>query len=315
MIPISEHQDSVGPMARTVEDAAHLLSVIAGSDPNDNYTLASPYGEHPPDYVAACKRDGLQGKRLGVPSNILDFYNDPTAEAAFDVFNQTLYILRDAGAEIVEGIYLPGIKPIASHRWAGRVMGADFVTDLPRYLANLETNPNNITTLAELRTFTQSFPQEGYPERRTDSWDRVLALNVDNSSPEWWSNFTTQRYYATTLGLTGALKNYSLDAMVMPTVYASKLAAAIGTPVVTVPLGRAPDETPMRRNEYGTMNRTGPNQPFGLGFAGDYFSEEVLIGMAYAFEQITLMRKRVLPLVLPTTELADVMGRNSGSEL
>lgn len=309
VIPISEHQDSIGPMARTVKDAAYILSVIAGSDPKDNYTSASPFAEHPPDYIAACKKTGLQGKRLGVVKNIFDFEREVTSEPAFDVFEETLDILRAAGAEIVQDVYLPGIKSIVSNAWSGRVTGQDFLTDLPRYLANLKTNPNNITTVAELRDFTQNLPAEGFPDRTTLSWDSVLDRGYDNTSPEWWSNYTTQLYYATTLGLPGALKNYSLDAMVMPTMYASKVAAIAGTPVITVPLGRAPDHTPVQQDEYGTMNVTGPNQPFGLGFAGDYFSEETLIEIAYSFEQITVMRNRVLPLIQPTTELEDVVKR------
>lgn len=188
VVPISEHQDTVGPMARTVKDAAYLLSVIAGSDPKDNYTSASPFGENPPNYVAACKKMGLKGKRLGVLKNILDLHKDVTSEPAFAVFNETLEILRAAGAEIVEDVYFPGINPIVSHGWAGRVTGQDFLTDLPRYLANLKTNPNNITTLAELRDFTQDYPAEGFPNRATQSWDRVLSRGYDNTSPEWWSN-------------------------------------------------------------------------------------------------------------------------------
>jgi amidase len=306
VVPISEHQDSVGPLARTVKDAAYLLSAIAGSDPKDNYTSASPHGENPPDYVAACRKGALKGKRLGVVKNLMDFGREITTDAAFDVFDETLGILRAAGAEIVHDIYLPGIKAIVDHGWSGRVTGQDFLTDLPRYLNNLKTNPNNITTLAELREFTKSSPSEGYPDRTTASWDRVLDRGYDNTSPEWWSNYTTQLYYATTLGLPGALSNYSLDAVVMPTMYASKVAAITGTPVITVPLGRAPDHTRVRQNKYGTMNVTGPNQPFGLGFAGDFFGEETLIEIAYSFEQITVMRNRILPLIQPTTELGDV---------
>jgi amidase len=307
VVPISEHQDSVGPMARTVKDAAHLLSIIAGSDPKDNYTSASPFGENPPDYVAACKKTGLKGKRLGVLKNIMDLDQDVTSQPAVDVFDETLDILRAAGAEIIEGVYFPGIKPILEHKWSTRVAGQDFLTDLPRYLGNLKTNPHNITTLEQLRDFTHRFPGEGYPDRTTVSWDRVLGIGYDNTSPEWWSNYTTQLYYATTLGLQGALKNHSLDAMVMPTMYASMVAAMAGTPVITVPLGRAPDRTPVQQNEYGTMNVTGPNQPFGLGFAGGLFSEETLIEIAYSFEQITVMRDRVLPLIQPTSELGDVV--------
>lgn len=311
VVPLSEHQDTVGPMARTVKDAAHILSVIAGSDGKDNYTSASPHGEHPPNYVAACKKDGLRGKRLGVVKNLGDVPSFATAEPAFDVFEETLDILRAAGAEIVQDITLPGIRPSFEKDWAEWVVGQDFYTDLPQYFANLETNPNNITSVSDLRDFTQNYPAEGYPGHATKSWDMVIRRGINNTSPTWWTNYTTLQYHMTTLGLTGALQNHSLDALVMPSIYAALVAAPIGTPVITVPLGRAPDKTPIRKDEYGTLNLSGPNQPFGLGFAGAHFSEETLIEMAYAFEQLTTMRLRVLPFIQPTTELEDVVKNRS----
>lgn len=74
VIPLSEHQDTVGTMARTVKDAAYLLQAIAGRDPLDNYTSAAPATL--PDYVAACKFDSLRGVRLGVPRNVVAAYRD-----------------------------------------------------------------------------------------------------------------------------------------------------------------------------------------------------------------------------------------------
>ena len=68
VIPISEHQDTVGPMARTVKDAAIILQAIAGKDRNDNYTAAIPFDcDKMPDYVAALDKDGLAGARIGIP--------------------------------------------------------------------------------------------------------------------------------------------------------------------------------------------------------------------------------------------------------
>lgn len=73
VIPISQHQDTVGPIARTVKDAAYLLSAIAGYDPADNYTSAIPFPHYTiPDYVAACNFSALRGKRLGIPRNVFD---------------------------------------------------------------------------------------------------------------------------------------------------------------------------------------------------------------------------------------------------
>lgn len=72
VIPISEHQDTIGPMTRSIADAAVVLSIIAGKDPNDNFTLAQPAVV--PDFTKALKKDALKGKRIGVPRRV--FLND-----------------------------------------------------------------------------------------------------------------------------------------------------------------------------------------------------------------------------------------------
>ena len=98
MIPISEHQDTVGPMCRSVTDAASLLSVIAGCDPRDNFTLAQP--PVVPDYTKALVADGLKGARLGVPRKALAFV-DSTVVAAF---NSSLKTMEKLGATVVDPV-------------------------------------------------------------------------------------------------------------------------------------------------------------------------------------------------------------------
>lgn len=87
------------------------------------------------------------------------------------------------------------------------------------------------------------------------------------------------------------------------------MAAALGHPVITVPIGRMPEGTPVTRNGFGNLNATGPNQPFAVGFAGARFSEEALISMAFALERRTQVRKTIHPRVVPKTELGDVVGK------
>jgi amidase len=181
------------------------------------------------------------------------------------------------------------------------------MVDIPRYFSQLKTNPNNITTIVQLREFTQNDAREGYPEKDTASWDRGFSRGYDNTSPVWWGDYTTQAELAGPQGIAGAVKKYSLDAIVLPTGYLSKLAAPLGNPVITVPVGRTPDDTPLEKNKFGTLNLKGPNQPFGVGFTGARFSEEVLIEIAYAFEQATLVRKTIIPYIQPKTELEDII--------
>lgn len=308
VVPISEHQDTVGPMARSVKDAAYILSAIAGADPMDNYTSAIPF-EAIPDYVGACDPSALSGKRIGVPRHLIGS-SSPEIDPMITAFDAALETLRAANATVIDNIVLPGYLPIIINNFERFVIEADFVTNLAGYFSQLTTNPHNLTSLAELQTFTQSHPFEAWPERDTLRWEECLGIgHGNNDSPFFWSNYTAQLYYAGTQGITGALSNHSLDALVLPTLFAPAFPAMVGSPVVTVPLGKFPDSTPVSRDRFGNLVRTAPNVPFGISFLGEKFSEETLIGLAYAFEQKTRVRATVEPYIKPKTELADVVAR------
>lgn len=314
VIPISEHQDTVGPMARTVKDAAQILTAIAGPDPNDNYTSAIPF-KSTPNYIEACQYDALKGKRIGVPRNYIDLTGASYLAPVIPVFNAALDILRAAGATVVDNITLPGYDVLAQANFPNIVLEADFNTDLPKYFAELTYNPNNLQTVSDLRNFTQGFPLEDFPERDTGVWDDAIALGYGNTDPQFWSNYTADLFYAGPLGVTGALTNFSLDALVVPTDFAPFLPALIGAPVVTVPLGALGPNTTVQQNGFGNLNATAPNLPFGFSFLGAPFDEFNLIGLAYAFEQRTLVRNTIKPYFEPTTELVDVVNKRKAARV
>ncbi|KAK1991994.1 amidase [Colletotrichum falcatum] len=307
VIPITEHQDVVGPMARTVRDAAHLLAAIAGPDPRDNYTSAVPFTETP-NYAAACVESGLEGKRIGIPRHLFKDAPQPNTNYSISVFDSAVDTLRSAGADIVDDIRLPLVDHATRLlSLTEQITGADFLVNLEEYFAKLTHNPYNITTVAALRHWTQGDPREGYPEHNTDVWDGDLARGIRNTDPLFWELYTERRYLADQLGYGGALKNHSLDALVLPTRYVLGPAALLGTPVITVPFGRHPEDTPIVKDDLGNLDVLAPNLPFGIGFAGAAFSEENLIGMAYAFEQRTKARTAIKPYVQPKTELGDIV--------
>ncbi|KAK4635113.1 Putative amidase [Fulvia fulva] len=306
VIPISEHQDTVGPFARTVKDAAYVLQAIAGQDPNDNYTSAIPFNGSLPDYVGACKYGALSGVRIGVARNVLEIwarYTDATVLAAFD---EAVEQIRNAGATIVDANFT------AFEAWQNDnnntlTGNADFLTGLANYLSELAYNPYGIENLAELENFTHSFPIEDWPERDTAIWEGALNQTWNNSDPRFWPAYQANLFYAGEGGILGALERTNTSAVLLPTQLSPSIPALVGSPVITVPMGFYPADTNVTMNGFGNLVASAPNIPFGLSFMGAKFSEADLIGFAYAYEQRTMHRYDVKPYIVPNIGLADVI--------
>jgi len=316
VIPISQRQDTVGPMARTVKDAAYVLQAIAGKDPLDNYTLAQPF-DTPPDYVAACNFSSLRGKRIGIPRNLIDPTQEPD-DTVINAFNAAVNLVARAGATIIDNTNITDYALATYNNGSTEtiVLDADFVSDLPgEYLSMLSYNPQNVHNLEDVSNFTHNFGPEDYPDRDTGVWDESLAMGYGNTDPRFWAAYQTNLEIAGPEGILGLLANYSLDALILPTNFSPGLPALAGLPVVTVPLGFYPASESVMLNKRGTLVETGPNIPFGLSFLGAAWSEADLIGFAYAFEERTMTRNKVQPYIMPTTELVDVVGMGSGSNM
>jgi len=309
VVPFSSHQDTVGPMARTVKDAAYLLAVIAGADPKDNHTTATPF-KTLPDYVAACQPSALSGKRIGV---LRSLFNSTLSQAPYQsillAFNEALDTFREAGATIVDDIPLRGLAEFGPWPNDPDLTSIDFVRDLPAYLAQLTVNPHNITSVADLIAFTQRDPREDWPNRDTVSWERALADAANTTAEALWNAYIKGLYLAGPLGISGALRNHSLDVLVSPTITAHFLPATLGSPVVTVPLGAMDGDTEVTRDRGDGLVTTAPGMPFGIAFSGERWSEEALIGIAYAFEQRTMVRRTLVPYLMPGVEVGDVTGK------
>ncbi|KAH7303438.1 amidase signature domain-containing protein [Stachybotrys elegans] len=298
VIPISEHQDTVGPMARTVKDAAVILQSIAGKDLNDNYTHVIPNDGQIPDYVAACDPNALKKARIGVPFNILA----PITDAEMLGYLEAVDLMFSEGAEIVDANFsIP--NPVTS----GTILQADFTTNLAQYFDQLTHNPNNITNLEDLREFTATFSEEEYPDRNTAIWDSSIALGFNNSDIRFWEAYQQDYMTLGEGGILGAVNRTGVDAIVMPASWSAGRAALVGSPIITVPFGFWPADTPVQTNSRGLVTR-GPNFPFGVAFLGGLWSEEKLISLAYAFEQKTMARTRLQPYRVPQVELGDVLG-------
>ena len=304
VIPISLRQDSIGPIARNVKDAAYLLTAMAGKDKLDNWTSVQPF-DNPPDYVRACNYFAFKGARIGIPRNGIDYFLDNTTASIMSAFEDALQILRIAGATVTDPANFPSFDVPAFSRNASIVLDTDFVAGLSDYLSSLVSNPTKMLNLNDIAHYTKNDPREEYPNRDTYVWDRELPRNITNTSPESFQAYQANLRMAEEDGVLGALDKYNLDALMMPTFASFHLPAIAGLPVITVPLGFYPADTPVVMNLKGTMVSVGPGIPFGIAFLGRRWSEETLIGLAYAFEQRTMVRRRMRPFVFPTFELGD----------
>lgn len=313
VIPISEHQDTVGPMARTVKDAAHVLQAIAGPDPKDNYSSAYPF-ETMPDYVAACQTSSFEGARIGVAWNVLDIWGRYTDKPVLDAFMEAVQQIEAAGATIVTANFT-GFAAWQNDSVGDTVLSADFEVGLAQCLSQLSYNPHNITSLADERNWTQTHSIEDWPERDTGIWDTFLLNQTwNNTDPRFWEAYQKNLYYGGEGGILGALNRTNTTAVLLPTQLSPSIPALVGSPVVTVPMGFYPYDWNVTMNGFGNLVASGPNIPFGLSFLGDKWSEETLIGYAYAYEQRTLHRSKVQPYIRPNIELKDVVVVDQGPQ-
>ncbi|PPQ89267.1 hypothetical protein CVT25_001351 [Psilocybe cyanescens] len=315
VIPITEHQDTVGPMTRSMTDAAIVLSVIAGKDPNDNYTLSQP--DAVPDFTKALNKNALKGKRIGVPRHV--FSNEsisgihPYVSVAF---KQALDTIRSLGATVIDPADLPSADEIISSSNETLVMAVDFKIQINAYYQSLLENPSGVRSLADLIAFNNAHPKLEKPLGFESQADFYLAEGTDGRNQTFWAQLAFNAELGATRGIDAALKTHNLDALVAPargrisqTFYRLYLALA-GYPIVTVPMGFLPDDVTIEPAGPTTVYPA-PGVPFGLSFFGTAFSDFDLIGFGYAYEQKTQTRlaRRAYSAAIPKTQLKDIVGR------
>jgi amidase len=298
----------VGPIARTVKDAARLLQVIAGRDSEDSYTLLSPHCDRTPDYIAACIPNGLQGKRIGVPRNVINVLIN-SVSYMMPAFEIAIASMKKAGAIIVEDTNYTAFSP-HHRRQHNPIPQTDFVRNLEQYLSKVEKNPQNINNIHDLRTWTQNYPEEEYPRRDTTVWDSAIESGVTQGSAEFHALYEENLYLGGDGGVLGALDRHSLDAIILPSKIAFSRPALVGSPIITVPLGVTPIHVPVELEDDWDVVETGPGIPFGISFLGRKWDEETLIECAFSFEQATVVRETLERVIVPSSDLDNVFGRD-----
>ncbi len=289
IIPISASQDTAGPMARSVADAATLLAALAGSDPRDPATAEADRRRG--DYTRFLDPRGLAGARIGVARNMAGFH--PATDLLFE---EALAVLKRSGAVLVDPAEVPGIQDLGDPEF--EVLLYEFKAGLEAYLATLgEKAP--VRTLADVIAFN-----EKNREREMPFFGQEIFLKAEAKGPLTTPAYLEAREKCRRLsrkeGLDAVLDAHHLDAIVAPTgapawltdpvdgdhyVGGSSTPAAVaGYPAISLPMGHV----------FGL--------PVGMSFLGRAWSEPVLLRLAYAFEQATHHRRP--PEFLPTARLA-----------
>ncbi|TFK78316.1 amidase signature enzyme [Polyporus arcularius HHB13444] len=305
VIPISEHQDTVGPMARSVADAAILLSIIAGPDPRDNYTLVQPPAV--PNYTKALNASALRGVRLGVPRRFFN-YRNRLDEHIIAAFNSSLDTMRALGATIVDPADFVNHEELVVSTNESIVIDVDLKHGLNKYISELVHVPTGVKDLAGLIAFNEAHADLELVPPYWTSQSQFITSQNSSADQAYYDAIIANRELGGKHGIDATLHKYGLDALLLPTLVSSMPAAIAGYPIVMVPLGFLPPDTPLAPAEPTRIS--GPNQPFGIAFIGTAWKEFQLISYAYAYEQATHTRLKVraFPEAVPTTQLADVVG-------
>lgn len=316
VVPISHTQDTVGPHARTVADAAAVLTVIAsqGYDGRDAATGGVPLGRRgvgtrpvlPQDYTQFVDRNGLRGARIGITRQGIDGA-DPRTGAVFD---DALDAMTGAGAVLVDLDAAGFAFPPADGEFL--VLVYDFKIDLKNYFATRTGVPMASKSLADAIAFNEADAAREMPYFDQEIFE--LAESIDISSPDapqaafggmtYNEVLDIDQAAGATNGIDAALSQFNVGAIATPTgtpawttdvingdhfeFATSTIAAIVGYPIINVPMG----------NVFGL--------PVGISFIGTAFSEPALIRLSSGFEHA--VRARLVPQLFATLPLDHVNG-------
>ncbi len=320
VIPITADQDTPGPMAKDVTDAAILLGVLEGAaDANDPAATACPRVARN-DYTRFLNARALKGARIGIPRA---YFYDPLLLAGQPeplgglnpdqaaVMAQAIDVLRRQGAVVVDPVEIPSIVSndpeqnlLAWSACAGRtdakgtdddcsiVMKYGMKRDFNAWLASLgPTAP--VKTLTGLREWNAAHEKAGAIKYAQAQLDISDEMDVVADRARYEADREKDLLLAATSGIDAVMKAHKLDALLFPGPSAATIGSKPGYPTVIVPFGFVPNApTPPFPDGFNARPA-----PYGVSFTGMACSEPRLISLAYAFEQAT--KRRVAPSSTP----------------
>ncbi|TXC89692.1 amidase [Metabacillus litoralis] len=265
IIPISHTQDTAGPMARTVEDAAILLNALQGTDDKDPITLSNELLSV--DFTEFLKSGGLKGKKIGIAR---ETYFDELSQSQLTVMNTAIDKLTELGAEVIDPIVIPS----TNEEWDINVLLYEFKADIEAYLKNVDSSIG-------VRTLSDVIQRNEQIGEKALKYGQKLFLDSNKTSgsltdPTYLNSLEKDYYLARKQGIDAVMNQHHLDAIVFPNNIGALLPAVAGYPSITVPAGY-----------------TNEGEPVGITFSGLAYSEPTLIEIAYSYEQGT--KHRVAP--------------------
>jgi amidase len=279
IIPIAPSQDTAGPMARTVTDAAILLTAMAASDPRDDATREA--ATRASDYTKALDRNALKGARMGVMRSQFGGRNDLVSAEV----EKALQVLRDQGATLVDVADLPNAGKYGATEY--EVLITELKASLPMYLRDYAPHAP-VKTLADVIAFNEKERAKEMPHFGQEHFIKAESKGGLDSA-EYKAALAANQKLSREEGLDKVLRENQLDAVVAPSGSPawltdfirgdfsgggfSQAPAVAGYPHITVPAGFV----------HGL--------PCGISFVGAAWSDAKLIGYAYAFEQATKHRR------------------------
>lgn len=333
VIPISHNQDTVGPMARSVADAAALLNVMVAIDPDDPanqpplMTVAGPSGspeaspaaspeaanglvavptypvrpdeaKEPIDYTdpAILGADGLRGARIGVLRASMGF-----SVGADRIFEEALDAMKTLGAEVIDPVEMPSLAELAKTPDVLDALLWDLKADLPEYIEGYVASPFPVRSLADVIRFNEDHAAE---ELQWFGQDLFLVAQAkgDPNDPEYAEIVLRNQRRGRQDGIDAVLQAHNLDAIVAPT-----NAPATNIDLVNGDHWMGGTSTPAAVAGYPLVTVPAGNVfglPVGITFMGGAFSEPTLIRCAYALEQ--QLNARTAPTYAPAGILPPV---------
>ncbi len=320
IIPITADQDTAGPMARTVKDAAILLGAMESASPDANdpatKTCTPPPGR---DYTKFLDAGALKGARIGIPRAF--FYDKLTPPGAKEprgglnadqarVMAEAIEILKQKGAEIVDPADIPSVVDkdaksnflswgICSGWSEGKGRDADcsisfkygMKRDFNKWLATLGPSAP-VKTLTELRVWNLTHTKAGALKYGQSNLDVSDEMDVAADKARYEADRARDVALSGPHGIDEVMKAQKLDALLFPGPGGAGIAARPGYPTVIVPFGMVPNAPTAPAAPFPEGFNAKPS-PFGVSFTGTACSEPRLLALAYAFEQAT--KRRVPP--------------------